>query len=167
MTLPVDPFAPETDGYEREKFYITATDARGHSKSVRTGLGEDLEVVSVKPHIAAGIGALRAQIPLYRTNQDFVRDSILHNMNYRAQQFRAELPLEVLVDVERVTVLAEIQRRIRVRQQHELLVQHIDEELKNRRSDYDVESLAERAAMCMEIPSFIRQVRESLNHYRR
>lgn len=71
-----DDFALAASTYDPEKFYVGSTNTKGFQASIR---------VNIPPEVHAEIGALVASrdFPMYRTNQDFYRDAIVHHLKRR------------------------------------------------------------------------------------
>jgi hypothetical protein len=81
--MPREDFTLDDPGYSPEKFYVKATDSKGHSANLR---------VHVPPIFAERVSALIASrtFPEYRTLADFVRDAMYHRLyqlEHRLYQF--------------------------------------------------------------------------------
>lgn len=71
------------NGYSRAKYYMRATDGKGHSQNMQ---------VKVTEQIGGMIGALVASgMTRYKTPQDFVRDAIVHRLHDMHEMGRAGL----------------------------------------------------------------------------
>lgn len=71
------------NGYSRTKYYMRATDGKGHSQNMQ---------VKVTEQIGGMIGALVASgMTRYKTPQDFVRDAIVHRLHDMHEMGRAGL----------------------------------------------------------------------------
>jgi hypothetical protein len=66
--------------YSADRFYVDATDGRGHSEKVHAAL---------PPGIHSQLGALIAgrTVPTYRTMADFVRDAIIHRLHWMDENY--------------------------------------------------------------------------------
>lgn len=75
-----DPFTIEEDksGYDEDKFYTAAREVKGFSATKR---------VNIPPNLSSAISVVVAspKIPEIRTEADFVRDALVHNM-YRCSR---------------------------------------------------------------------------------
>lgn len=76
-------------GYARNRYYMKATDGHGHSDNVQ---------VKITTQIGGMIGALVSSgTTAYRTNQDFIRDAIVHRLHdlhemHKAGAIAGQLP---------------------------------------------------------------------------
>ena len=66
-------FELEDPGYDPSKFYVQATDKKGHSKNLRLHLLPEI-VGRIESLIQAGT------FPAYRTSGDFLRDAVYHRL---------------------------------------------------------------------------------------
>jgi len=87
------------DQYRIDEFYTRSTDNRGHRVTLRVSIPQDMGVV---------VGMATAALPgIYQSQQDFVRDSILHRAHWIAQN-QGDLDLER--ELNRQRLHAELER---------------------------------------------------------
>ena len=86
-------FAPELDfaGYSQDTFYTRAKDGAGHKETWRYG-SQSHETLQIPPEVHAALGELRGAFPHYRTNQDVLRDALIHLMHMRKEQLKEPSP---------------------------------------------------------------------------
>lgn len=87
-------------GYSEDRFYTKSSDQRGHSQMLRVWLPQGID---------AQVYAAVNDIPQYRTVQDFVRDAIVHRLEYLQKRYKISKAMQRLLDLERSR--AESERR--------------------------------------------------------
>ncbi len=112
LSDPNDPWAMAQAGYSPDKFYVRATDGKGHSENVQT---------KISPSLLGELSAIIAakEIPEYRTVQDFIRDAVLHRAKYVAELLKRGT-LAQKVDAE--MVLSSIEGSRKMRREQEAIV---------------------------------------------
>lgn len=81
-------------GYSAKNFYVSGSDDKGRSGTVRVSPGKTTgRTLMVPRYIAAQINQLvEDDATPYRYQQDFIRDAIVHRLHY-LQQFRKDDPI--------------------------------------------------------------------------
>lgn len=81
-----------TRGYSEDRFYTSSSDVRGHSKMLRVWIPQGID--------AQVYGAIN-EIPQYRTVQDFMRDAIVHRLEYLQKRYSLTDQGRRLMELER------------------------------------------------------------------
>lgn len=79
-------------GYSEDRFYCNSSDQRGHSKMLRVWIPQGID--------AQVYGAIN-EIPQYRTTQDFIRDAMLHRLEYLQKRYSLTDQGRRLLEIER------------------------------------------------------------------
>lgn len=82
----------EARGYSEERFYTSSSDVRGHSKMLRVWLPQGID---------AQVYEAVNGIPQYRTVQDFMRDAIVHRLEYLQHRYVLSDQGRRLLEIER------------------------------------------------------------------
>lgn len=108
VTDPVDAhdaWALTNTGYHLEKFYLRASDSRGHAEVVH---------VKVSPNLKAMMTKVIAQDGLpYGSMADIVRDAVIHRLRWIEQQRAQGVELAGLTDEEMYLAELELAKRTR------------------------------------------------------
>ena len=90
--------------YSIWKFYTSATDSYHHSATIKA--------ITVPPHMIAQIGQIvqSRRIPVYKTLEDFIRDSINHRLKFVSEHYDDLLSEEETRALNRSLAAAEIER---------------------------------------------------------
>lgn len=100
-----DAWALTSSGYDIEKFYLRASDSRGHNEVVH---------VKVSPNLKAMLGRVISQEGLPYTSQaDVVRDALIHRFRWLEQARANGVDLQGLTDEEMFLADVELARRTR------------------------------------------------------
>lgn len=81
-----------TRGYSEDRFYTKSSDERGHSKMLRLWIPQGID---------AQVYGATNEIPQYRTVQDFMRDAIVHRLEYLQKRYKLSDQGRRLLELER------------------------------------------------------------------
>lgn len=102
--------------YDPDEFYVTSIDKRGHGEKF---------YIKVPQHIPGEISAIVARLGCYRTNQDFVRDAIVHRLMALKDRFPEleEMSFAFVEELIAESVQARVETEISILQKYERVAQ--------------------------------------------
>jgi len=110
-----DPFKGESKGYSREHFYCSARDGAGNNET---------KYLKIAGSVLGQIGMIVSSkdIPVYKTEADFIRDAIVHRLHDIAEMLEDG---RLMSSINRTVILNRIeQRQVELQEFNTIVHQH-------------------------------------------